>query len=69
MQPWERLVFQAFYRAGMNIIVVLNIVCGEIVGIPLIWRGHANARLHSQRQSELSAGWQHLLLIARGFSC
>lgn len=53
----------------MNIAVVLNVTCAEITGMPLIWRGHANARLHSQREGELSAGWQRFLLVARDFSC
>lgn len=49
--------------------LVLKIVCIEITEMPVIQRGCANARLHSQRESELCTGWQRLLLVARGFSC
>lgn len=48
---------------------MLKIACREITGMPIIRRGHANARPCSQRDSELCTGWQRLLLVARGFSC
>lgn len=67
--PGNSLSFRLFRVQEWIWLLVLKVVCREITGMPVIQRGHANARRRSQRESELCTGWQHLLLVVRGFSC
>lgn len=61
--PGNSLSFRLFRVQEWIWLLVLKVVCREITGMPVIQRGHANARRRSQRESELCTGWQHLLLV------